>query len=274
MITPKIKLGIFDETVYNSYVWFAYDAFKFLVPKITKFNKDLRLEIDYADYVNNTLANFRHPSTIYIHILNIWYACNKANPTLNDVYNMILITLTHEIFHSEQYNIHDRYRTDNEYKGYIEGTVNKAAYDFLKKFKRQIYDELGVELNLNYFEYVKLTDEYKKCDLGMYYELLFRNIIFRNELNFIKFRDDVLIPYHNIYVSFNNGPNFIIKSNGEYCSQTLYAFILAINSYSAKYDYYTMSVNLDSDSNRSPYHTISVSFNMLDRGIYPMEFSN
>lgn len=261
MITPINKFELYQQ--------FAYDAFKFLAPKITKFHKNVKLNIDYADYITHTYANFRRPTWVSLHLYNLMCNCYS----FNNFMSMIIIALTHELFHSEQVIIQERYNTDDDYKRWIEACTNKAAYDFLSRYYQQIHDELA-DLNLEYFmnPTTEMATGYMRCNLEEYYHSLFLNVIVRSMKSYEKIAETVLNEYPTILVTFDRINNFLIKSNGEYCMDTLPAFIRAIEYHVAKYDYYTMSVRLDGSFSRNHPQQALMIVEKFNEGIHPMVF--
>lgn len=255
---------------FETYKNFAYDAFKFLAPQITEFHKNMKLAVDYADFITHTYANLRRPSWIFLHLGNLMANCFS----INNLTSMIVIALTHELFHSEQIIIQERYNSDKEYRRYTEAATNKAALDFLIKNKKRIQDEL-CDLNLEYFMRpgTELAAGYVRCNLEEYYHSLFLNVMIRNYNSYKEVADSILNVYPTIMVTFDRINNFLIKRNGEYCRNVLPAFIRAIESYVAKYDYYTMSVRLDESFNRSHPQQALVIVEILNGGMHPMAFS-
>lgn len=262
MITPISKFEMYKQ--------FAYDAFKFLAPKITQFHKNVKLSVDYADYITHTYANLRRPSWVYLHLYNLMCNCHSSN----SLTSMIVIALTHELFHSEQVIIQERYNSDCRYKQWIEASTNKAAYDFLVEYRQQIQDEL-TDLSLEYFmsSTTEMSAGYTRCNLEEYYHLLFLNVIVRSMSSYKKIAETVLNAYPTILITFDRINNFLIKSNGEYCRNTLPAFIRAIEYYVARYDYYTMSVRLDESFNRDHPQQALMIVEKFNGGIHPMAFS-
>lgn len=254
---------------YTAYRIFTEDTFRFLGPLITNFHKNVRLEVDPIDMVTFSFAKFRRPTTVHLYLYNIMSCASGQNMACS----LILIALTHELLHSEQYLIQNQYNNDSEYRKFIEGSTNKAAYKFIINNRQRIRDEMGFDVDLSYFNHndIPFCDGYRSCNLEEYYKLLFMNVILRNPIQYQKFADEILDKYPTVFITFDRKNNFLIKSNGEYCRQTLDAFIRAIDIYASRYDYYTMCVKLDESSNRSG-HQVVVILEVLDKGIYPAAF--
>ena len=91
---------------------------------------------------------------------------------------------------------------------------------------------------------------------------------------FSNFKVSVLDKYRNIFINFNGGANLLIKSDGEFCGQSLEGFIQAIGTEAGIYDHYTMNVSLREQPYREMPDTVIVSFVLSDRYINPIVFRN
>ena len=262
-----------EQFVY--YKNFAYQVFEYLRSKINRYIIPV-LEVDYADMINYTFANNRKPNIITLHIDNLVYeAGNGYNK--NKVCSMIFIALTHELFHVEQSMSQEMYRSDYNYKVFIESAVEKKTLMFLVDNSKEILNLFGVYLDLSYFDINDIGNgKYESIGTveGIYRSTIM-NVIFRKDFEYRKFEHDILNKYNTIYIGFENGPNFLIKGNGEFCESTLNEFISAVGCFAGKYDRYTVNVRME----KKPYReqeeiAAQVIFTLSNRCLYPMVFRN
>lgn len=264
---------------YTFYSKFAYTAFEYLKSKINRYINP-KLEVDYIDAVGFTFANFRRPNSVYIHIDNIVTECRNGNNT-NKVCSMIIIVLTHELYHSEQLMSQELYRTDQCYKITVENSVNFEIYNFLLVNKNEIDSIFGINLDLSYleslnskYEYRQWDRFYKRCNVQQMYEYTIMNVIFRKDNKYYEFAEKYLYKYDNIVIDFNGENNFLIKSNGEFCDQNLNPFIMAADMAAGRYDCYTVNTSNSEKPYRDNETVLYITFTISNRKIIPVIFRN
>lgn len=259
---------------FEYYKDFAYKVFDFLNMRINRFI-NCTLEVDYADMINFTFANIRRPNKVFLHIDNIVKECGNGY-NKNAVCSMIIIALTHELYHVEQIMSQQSYRSDFSYKSDIEDSVNAMAYNTLISYKNTIDIEFQIDLDLTYLQDRVFLSDMKKYQswntVEGIYKSIFMNIIFRNDQSYYDFEKNVLDKYDGIAIIFQNGYNFLIKSEGEFCASDLNNFIAASNIVAGKYDRYTINASMDKKPYRDKRDVAVVTFTLSNRQIYPMIF--
>ena len=262
---------------YSFYSNFSYTVFEYLKRKINRYINPI-LEVDYVDAVGFTFANFRRPNRVFVHIDNIVTECRNGN-NMNKVCSMIIIVLTHELHHAEQVMSQELYRLDQCYKITAENSVNFESYNFLLANKNEIDCTFGINLDLSYLEdiisrleYNHWDEFYKRCNVQQMYEYTIMNVIFRKDNKYYEFADKYLYKYDNIIISFNDEGNFLIKSNGEFCDQTLNSFIIAADMAAGKYDRYSVNISNSEAPYRDNEKVLHLTFTMSDRQIIPIMF--
>jgi hypothetical protein len=255
---------------FTFYKDFAERAFNYLCNRICKYNQNIRLIVDYSDFVRFTLANFKRPNIVMLHIDNVVAAYGNAN-RVNEVCSLIIIALTHELHHAEQELSQERYRTDFVYKDTIEDGANSMAYHFLAAHRDEINRLFNINLDLSYLESIgRLNTRYHSSTLEGYYKNILRNVWFRNDELFGKFEREFLDKYPDVYLSFDNLFNLHIKSNGEFCERALNDFLIATEVYCGRYDRYTMEVYQD-EPYRDKSEGVVLRFKLSDMVINPFE---
>ena len=260
---------------FTFYKNFAHEIFNYLKTRINRFINPI-LEVDYADMVNYTYANNRKPNIIMLHIDNIVCECGNGY-NKNKICSMIFIALTHELFHVEQSMSQEMYRSDYNYKVFVESAVEKQTLKFLVDHSNEIYNLFGVYLDLSYFNIDNMgKGKYEAIMNAEYiYRYTIMNVIFRKDFEYRRFESDILNKYRTIYIRFENGPNFLIKSNGEFCESTLNEFISSVGCFAGKYDRYTVNVRMEKVPYREQEEVAAqVTFTLSNRCLYPMVFRN
>lgn len=238
---------------FEFYKGFAQSIFQYCISKNINRFVNCTLEVDYCDYVNNTLANLRKPNKISLHIDNIINECGGNGNRINDIVSLIFIAITHELMHVEQLISQETYISDQEYRKNAEYAVNSATYNFLAYNQQEINRMFGIQLNLSYLEDEPMKDylkQYQTCNVRDMYRYSLLNILFRSNKKFKEFDDNVLSKYDTIRIIFKNGDNFLIKSNGEFCDYNLNSFVTALGAYAGSYDCYTVEINVTDIPNR------------------------
>ena len=257
---------------------FAYRAFDYLHKKINRYIIPT-LEVDLADMVDFTFANIRRPNMVFLHIDNILAECKNHN-NINKVYSMIIIVLTHELHHIEQVISQETYYLDKIYRISIENSVNFKSYNFLCANKYEIDRIFEMNLDLTYLEdlngrkgYKKWDRFYETCTVEQMYKYTIMNTIFRKDIKYYQFEEECLNKYDNIVIAFEYGPNFLIKSNGEFCGQILNEFVSAVGAVAGIYDRYTVKISKSEKPYRDKESVIYITFTLSNGQIYPMIFS-
>lgn len=260
-----------DQFVY--YKNFAYEVFDYL-KGISKFIPCI-LEVDYCDTVGYTFANIRRPNIINLHIDNIVCECGNGY-NKNKICSMIIIAITHELFHVEQLMSQELYRSDKNYHNSIESAVEKKTLMYLVDHAFYINSRFQMELDLSYFDIHNMGNgNYVACtNAEQIYKYTIMNVIFRRDYSYKEFEMNVLDKYKSIAIVFENGANFLIKSNGEFCDSTLSIFIQSVGAEAGKYDRYTVNVNVVAGPYREQEDVAIVTFTLSNRQIYPMVFRN
>ena len=258
-----------DQFVY--YKNFAYEAFEFL-KNITRFIPCV-LEVDYSDTVGFTYANIRRPNIITLHIDNIVQECGNGY-NKNKICSMIIIAITHELFHVEQLMSQELYRSDKNYHNEIESAVENKTLMYLLNNLNYINNRFKMNLDLSYFDnHINNNSTYTSCSsVEQIYKYTIMNVIFRRDYSYQDFEVNVLDRYDSVVIKFENGSNFLIKSNGEFCDSPLGMFIQSIGAEAGKYDRYTVNVNVINGPYREQESVAIVTFTLSNRQIYPMSF--
>ena len=264
---------------FNEYVnlkAIAERAFEYCKQRILHYINPV-LEVDYADTVNYTFANIRRPNMVFIHLDNV-----AAEYPIDIGYkrvSLIFIAIAHEMFHLEQVMSQELYRMDTVYKITIEKSVEQKTYEFLKANKKEIDRLFGINLDLSYLKnqmaknhYKDWSGFYQSANVEQIYKNTIMNVIFRKDISFNYFCEEVLNKYDNISIAFENGPNLLIKSNGEFCDQNLNAFISAVGAAAGRFDRYTVGINVIESPYRDKELIANVIFTLSNRSIYPMVF--
>lgn len=265
---------------FEFYKTFAHRVFDYISPKILNYIK-CYLQVDVADMVNYTFANLRRPNIIYLHLDNIVIECGNGY-NKNKVCSMIIICITHELFHVEQIMSQEDYRNNPASQILVEKSVNAKSYGWLLANKDLINRVFGLDLDLGYlhemlsYEDQNIYDQWMKmyyqCNVEQMYKYTIMNVVFRNQKNYDKFKRDILDKYENIVIAFENGANFLIKSNNEFCGSVLNNFISMVGETMGKYDRYTVNVNMVESPYRDKSYVAYVTFTLSNRTIIPMIF--
>ena len=93
------------------------------------------------------------------------------------------------------------YRSDYNYKIYIESAVEKETLRFLVDHSNEIYKIFGVYLDLSYFDIDNMgTGRYEAISTSEYiYKNTIMNVIFRKDFEYRRFESDILNKYRTIY---------------------------------------------------------------------------
>ena len=268
----------YDEFVY--YKMHAIHIFDYCKGKILRYITDPIREVDYMDTVNYTYANIRRPNMVFLHIGNICaeYPWRSFNDTLKRI-SLIFTAIVHELYHLEQPMSQELYRTDQVYKITVEKSVEEMTYKFLLENKAEIDDIFDINLDLSYSKDLIIKNQhknwsmyYKQASVEDMYKNTIMNVIFRKDISFNRFCEEILDRYDNISIGFENGLNFLIKNNGEFCEQSLNGFISAVGAVAGIYDRYTVDVNVVELPYRDKEYIANVMFTLSNRSIYPMMF--
>lgn len=259
---------------FEFYKAFAINYFEFAKRRILKFSADyVSLEVCYGDYVHFTFANIRRPSSVFIYIDNIVAECGNGY-NKNSICSFIIIAITHELFHLEQDMIQEMYKNNKSYHDLIECSTDSTAKSWLLQNKKEIDRLFGTCLDLSHFDSRDTSMNcYHSADLEKFYKGSIMNVIFRKESSFSNFERIVLNAYQTIYINFNNGTNFLIKKNGEYCGSSIGPFLREIQANAGRYDRYTVDTGVV-DAYRDEGGVALVTFTISNREIYPMDFRN
>ena len=256
---------------FSYYKQFAYNVFDFLYKKINRYIWP-QLQVDYADYIDYTFANIRRPSTIYLHLENI--AAEVGNQyNKNGICSMIVIVLTHELFHVEQMMSQENYRLYSDSKQMVESAVNNATYVFLYQNRELISKTFGIALNLEYLIHINRYYAYEACMTPeLIYKYTIMNVVFRNDHKYYEFESKYLDAYDNIVISFENSHNFLIKSNGEYCDQNINPFVAEVENSAGRFDRYTVNISGSEKPYRDKENVLWITFTLSNRQIIPIRF--
>lgn len=262
-----------DISYFEHYKQFAYSVFNYLNGRINRFCNNIIFEVDYADEVNYTFANLRKPNRLTLHIMNIVEECNGPL-NRNKIYSMIFIVIGHELTHVDQDMSQQAYKINRQYREDLERSTDYNNYNWLKAHEAQINRDFGISLDLSYYNDCGFwnIEDFKSASIEDYYIATLKNVLFRNDDMFSNFKVSVLDKYRNIFINFNGGANLLIKSDGEFCGQSLEGFIQAIGTEAGIYDHYTMNVSLREQPYREMPDTVIVSFVLSDRYINPIVF--
>lgn len=261
---------------YVFYKSFAESAFYFLSKKINRYIIPY-LIVDPGDLVNFTFANIRRPNIITIHMENIIAECGNGNDK-NKVCSMIIITISHELFHVEQLMSQERYRSDKYYKMVAELSDIYATYDFLTKNKSAIDRAFSMNLDLSYIKQdlakggydPQWLYKYNSGNVEQLYKYTIMNVIFRSDKSYNDFEKSVLDVYDDIVIIIDRGYNFYIKRDGEFCDSCLNEFVQMVGDTIGVYDRYTIGVEVVDSPYRDKSHVAYVTFTLSNRYIYPM----
>lgn len=257
---------------YTYYKSFAEDYFNFAKNVILRYPKSIQILVDYADMVRFTFANIRRPNTIMLHIDNIVCECGNGY-NKRAICSLIIIAITHELFHVEQAMIQHKYVENEFYHQWVERCIDYKVFSWLSENREVINKRYNTDLDLSYFDNRNTRcDQYASVSTEEYYKYIFLNVVFRKEEPYRNFVSSVLDKYQNIAIFFNDGSNFLIKNNGGFCDSCLNDFIHVVGSMAGRYDRYTVSVNVVEGTYRDKVGVAMVTFTLSNRQIYPMDF--
>lgn len=261
---------------YSFYKSFAEMAFGFLSKKINRYIIPY-LVVDPGDFVNFTFANIRRPNLITIHMENIIVECGNGNDK-NKVCSMIIITLSHELFHVEQLMSQERYRLDKHYKMIAELSDISMTYKFLIENKSEIDRAFMMNLDLSYIEQdlnkagsnFQWLYRYNSGNVEQLYKYTIMNVIFRSDKSYADFESKILNNYSDIIIIIEGSNNFYIKRDGEFCDSCLNNFVQMVGATIGVYDRYTVGVDVIERPYRDKSNVAFVTFTLSNRCIYPM----
>ncbi len=138
------------DDVFNFYIEKIKVIFNYFNGRINKINNNVKLIIDYYDYINRNYGCFISPNTIYIYIGEIIEGSFRFFNRINHdaIVTEIIISCIHELVHSEQALNNSLYKNDTNYKTKLELHAELVSFDYIITHKEEL--EYLFSFNVNF----------------------------------------------------------------------------------------------------------------------------
>lgn len=218
---------------FEYYKDFCYEYFNSVLGVINKINYPGYLTVLDYSYVSFCTGDTVFPCNINIYLGNIF----KVTKTHDEICTLIVLTITHELYHLEQVVNSDKFNSDEKYSMFIECNVQRKAFEFIEQNKFIIesmfhftlqdmnqWNGYTKKVKKEYKEYGNIKDFYIYQICSTFSELDINDKKFRNQLN------KIFDKYIHIGISIN-GNNFYIKKNNIYLLDSIEIYIYYIDKY-------------------------------------------
>ena len=199
---------------------FIHSVFDFYNGKINIFNPAV-LHIEYANLWNSPNGGTsRNPNiiTIFPHVIERHVGSNQYNILYN-----IIVTIIHELYHTDQSISYLRMTYDIGYRNYIENVVEMSTYLYIANHQREIYENFGLIDRTNYKDYYPLIAPmfengqlYQRRDYYTHMIYLLQEILYAEHHEMIDIFSKAFLDENSVIDIKINNLQFTLK-DGLYC---------------------------------------------------------
>ncbi len=170
---------------------FIHNVFNFYNGKINIFNPAI-LHIDYGEHMGSANGGTsRNPNIITVFPKVI----ERYNNNAYSLYYNILVTIIHELYHTDQNISYLRMGRDQSYKNYIESVVEMSTYLYIAGNQKEILENIGLQDTVSYKDYYGIIAPH--FETGQLYQ---RRDYFTHALNL--FRELMYAEEHPVLATF------------------------------------------------------------------------
>ena len=237
---------------YHYYTDIACKLFKYMNGRVNRINPNCDLRIEMYDFISNTFGNIKFPNHVTIHIgtiIDSWDEkwCIVTGMTRHDfICTCIAWAISHELHHADQLLSTIQYSRNEEYRNKIEGDVERASYEWVKRNSKQLSKIGGFRVVISSLDSDTLPDpadaNYTRASIREFYLQTLANIVFRDFESYAKITalsDESKAS--DVQITFNKTDSVVIKSNWSYLAENINRFSDLVYKYAGFYDRYRIT---------------------------------
>lgn len=213
----------------------AFELYKPFVEKVFNYlngyinpNNPCQLYINM--YSNNNYAEFAKPNHLICYLGSI---INNFFGNDNEIRKIIIITIAHELCHSEQSINMIQYTNDPYYRQSMENQNEGYSEKWLNIHSNEIQQLFGVEIRFSDFAIRNIqphAKDWTHASIRDHYFYTIMDVVFRNQ-KFITPLNDAFDCSNTISFHINDSGKVLLKYRGEYNTNGIYLFNKLINDY-------------------------------------------
>lgn len=254
--------------LYEKFKPFVEEVFIYLNGYVNPYNP---CQLYIAMFSTHNYAEFAKPNLVISYLGSI---VNNFHDNEDTIKKVIIITLTHELFHSEQSLDMLRYGKDPYYQMMAELQNEGYAEKWVMDHAGELYSKFGVIMLFEDTERLKHADFWEQNTVKNHYLRTIVDVVYRNEGAFPIY-SDLFDAHDTISFHINDSMKVLIKYRGEYNDRGMPLFNQIINKYCRRelyITYFNIKSKITKDEQIFGQKGIDIHFELSNNYMKPIEF--
>lgn len=239
-----------DMSKFNYYRDFCHKYFNAVCGVINRYHYPAILTVLDKHYVSACTGTTVFPCNINIFLETIFDITSNHN----EICSIIVVTITHELYHLEQIMNNDKFNSDKEYALFVECNVDQKAIEFVnrnKVFIESIFNFKLQDVN-NWIGYDKPTKvEYNQYQSPVEFFIYHIATIFSTieDKDIIHQLSNIFKNYSLVAICINDNDPIILQKDYKICFDSIKIYLYYIDNYCRHASYSTNISIKTSDDN-------------------------